>query len=195
MVKDDHIIQLVATIKTLGYSLNTKEIAHLRDIATFKIFKKNDIITKPDVIETHVYFILDGISLYFENHDKAQRIAHNISFKNDFISVFESYTTKTPTNKSLQALTQLVTLQFSFEDLLNRFQDNTTFSHVSRTIVENKYLKALERTNDLVTLDAKERYTKLLKKSPKDIDTIPQNVLSSYLGIQPQSLSRIKKIL
>lgn len=195
MVKDDHIIQLVATIKTLGFNLNKEEIAHLRDIATFKIFNKNDIITKPNVIETHVYFILDGISLYFEDHHKAQRIVHNITFKNDFISVFESYTSKTLTNKSLQALTQLVTLQFSFEDLLDRFQDNTTFSHVSRTIVENKYLKALERTNDLVTLDAKERYTKLLQKSPKAIDTIPQNVLSSYLGIQPQSLSRIKKVL
>jgi len=52
-----------------------------------------------------------------------------------------------------------------------------------------------KKMDDLTLLDAKERYLNLIKKSPKIINKIPQHYITSYLGIKPQSLSRIRNNL
>ena len=52
-----------------------------------------------------------------------------------------------------------------------------------------------KKMDDLTLLDSKERYLNLIKKSPIIINKIPQHYITSYLGIKPQSLSRIRKNL
>jgi len=60
-------------------------------------------------------------------------------------------------------------------------------------LVENVFFNITEHNADLATLDAKERYYKFMREKPDLINRVPQYYIAAYLGITPQSLSRIRK--
>ena len=62
-----------------------------------------------------------------------------------------------------------------------------------RKIVERAYVATQNRIRGAVSLSAKEQYTAFQKRYPQLEQRIPQYMVASYLGIQPQSLSRIRK--
>ena len=75
------------------------------------------------------------------------------------------------------------------------FQKMPKTERFGRIIAEQTLLGLRKKMDDLTLLDAKERYLNLIKNSPKIIKNIPQHYIASYLGIEPQSLSRIRKNL
>ena len=62
-----------------------------------------------------------------------------------------------------------------------------------RQMAEHIYLSAKKRVEDLLFLTAENRYLQLLKQHPEIFQHVPQKYIASYLGIQPQSLSRMRK--
>jgi len=66
---------------------------------------------------------------------------------------------------------------------------------IGRLMAEYQYIKRLRREMDLLSRTAEERYAGLLQRAPKLVSNISVKHLSSYLGIQPESLSRIRKQL
>ena len=69
------------------------------------------------------------------------------------------------------------------------------FERFGRLMAEQAFIGLRKKTDNLTLLNAKERYLNLLKQRPKVIERIPQHYIASYLGIKPQSLSRIRKNL
>jgi hypothetical protein len=59
-------------------------------------------------------------------------------------------------------------------------------------MAEKAYLSAASRLKQHQTDDLKTRYLTLLSKNPKLVQSVPQHFIASYLGVKPQSLSRIK---
>ncbi len=64
-----------------------------------------------------------------------------------------------------------------------------------RILLESNYVATHQRVSDSLGESAEERYLKFIKTYPKLFEQIPQNQIASYLGITPQSLSRIRKEL
>ena len=90
-----------------------------------------------------------------------------------------------------------VTGQFFFEGGwytdLDSFLSNSNSKQTAQAI--EAFIGLRKKTDNLMLLDAKERYLSLLKHRPKVIRRIPQHYIASYLGIKPQSLSIICKNL
>jgi ribosomal protein L10 len=70
---------------------------------------------------------------------------------------------------------------------------NENFKNFSLIIFEQAMANTNIRANDLATLTAELRYKKLLQEQPEIIQNVPVQYIASYLGIKPQSLSRIRK--
>jgi CRP-like cAMP-binding protein len=64
-----------------------------------------------------------------------------------------------------------------------------------RLLMETNYIATHQRIADSLSASAEERYLKFIKTYPKIFEQVPQNQIASYLGITPQSLSRIRKEL
>jgi CRP-like cAMP-binding protein len=64
-----------------------------------------------------------------------------------------------------------------------------------RLLQEANYIATHNRINEALSSSAEERYIKFTKTYPKLLELVPQNQIASYLGITPQSLSRIRKEL
>ena len=64
-----------------------------------------------------------------------------------------------------------------------------------RLLIEANHVASHQRISDSLSASAEERYLKFIKTYPKLFEQVPQNQIASYLGITPQSLSRIRKEL
>lgn len=93
----------------------------------------------------------------------------------------------------MQALETCEVVQFIKQDLYKLFDQFPIFDRVGRVFAENAFL-SISQLNQMKTNEEPEvRYINLLKRRPELIQQVPQHYIASYLGIKPETLSRIRK--
>ncbi|HLL93669.1 MAG TPA: hypothetical protein VK404_01735, partial [Spirosoma sp.] len=80
-------------------------------------------------------------------------------------------------------------------DLQTLYNEQPVFERFGRLVAENVVIGSQRRTASLLFDSPEERYLKLITERPKVVERIPLHHIASYLGIQPESLSRIRKRL
>ena len=161
-----------------------------------RIILKKSIILKATEIENNVSFIESGVvRLYIPKEDPEKEITLGFSFKNQFVSAYDSFLTQTPSAYQLQALSQTTLLSISYEDLQLVYRSTQIGNLVGRLIAERLFLIKSSREQNLLNLSAEERYLRLFKERPELLKVIPLKYISSYIGVTAQALSRIRKRL
>jgi len=161
-----------------------------------RVFSKKAIILKLHDIEDHISFIESGVvRLFIPKEDPEKEITFGFSFKNQFISAYDSFLTQTPSAYQLQALTDTTLLSISYNDLQAVYKTTQIGNLIGRLTAERLFLLKSKREQHLLNLTAEERYLKLFKERPEVLKEIPLKYISSYIGVTPQALSRIRKRL
>lgn len=143
-------------------------------------------------IEYYVYFLSSGIVKGYQNIDGKLVIQHLVS-EQDFFTSLESFMSITPSLDYYETITDCKLLKISKPDF-ELLQKTTSFWSDVVTTVTNEHLNCkLERVKDLQILTAKERYLKFLNQHPKFALNVSVDNIASFLGMEPQSLSRIRK--
>jgi CRP-like cAMP-binding protein len=89
-----------------------------------------------------------------------------------------------------------VVYTLSFQNLTELYNESSKFEKLGRILAEKNYLCVLDRTLTMQTKTAKEKYLDFLDNyDPKIVQRVPQHQIASFLGIAPESLSRIRKEL
>ncbi len=154
--------------------------------------KRNEMILREGNRCNQVIFILKGVIRYFYYVEGNEHTAQ-FFFENEFFSDIESIITGNPSKLNIQALEKTDMLVFSREDLYRLYDTNPRIERFGRLMIENAYLGLLRRRNEFLNMEPEARYAHLVKHRPHLIQRVPQHYIASYLGIQPQSLSRIRK--
>ncbi len=157
---------------------------------------KKTIFLKVNEIENNISFIESGVVRLFipkENPDK--ETTFGFSFKNQFVSAYDSFLTQTPSLYQLQALTEINILSISYKDLQEVYKTTQIGNLIGRLTAESLFLIKSKREQNLLNLSAEERYLNLFKERPELIKIIPLKYISSYIGVTAQALSRIRKRL
>ncbi len=143
-------------------------------------------------IERYIYFISSGIVKGYQNIDGKLVVQHLVS-EQDFFTSLDSFMSETPSLDYYETITDCKLIKISKPDF-DLLQESTTFWNDFVTTVTNEHLSCkLERVKDFQTLTAKERYQKFVTENPKLALNISVDNMASFLGIEPQSLSRIRK--
>ncbi|KGL63360.1 Crp/Fnr family transcriptional regulator [Polaribacter sp. Hel1_85] len=159
-----------------------------------RFIKKKAVFLKLNEIENHISFIESGVVRLFipkENPDK--EITFGFSFKDQFISAYDSFLTQTPSAYQLQALTDTTLLSITYADLQEVYKKTQIGNLIGRLTAERLFLIKSKREQNLLNLSAEERYMKLFKERPELLKVIPLKYISSYIGVTAQALSRIRK--
>ena len=182
--------------------------AHLDQIATIsdsdrafftsklkgQVIKKKSVFLKLNEIENHISFIESGVvRLFIPKENPEKEITFGFSFKNQFISAYDSFLTQKPSAYQLQALTDTTLLSISYADLQAVYKTTQIGNLIGRLTAERLFLIKSKREQNLLNLTAEERYMKLFKERPELIKVIPLKYISSYIGVTAQALSRIRK--
>jgi len=172
-------------------SISDKDWSLIANRLVFSECIKGQELTSLDSIEKKLYFLLDGaVRLYYELENKD--VTLNIGFPNSFISSYTSYLTRTPSDFILEALTPCTYLEISYDDLNDIYALTECGQQLGRILTEHLFLYLSHRENAFMLKTPTERYLDLFEEQPRLIREIPQKYLSSYIGITPQALSRIR---
>lgn len=161
-----------------------------------RVVPKKAIFLKLNEIENHISFIESGVvRLFIPKEDPEKEITFGFSFKDQFISAYDSFLTQQPSAYQLQALTETSILSITYSDLQAVYNKTQIGNLIGRLTSERLFLLKSKREQDLLNLTAQERYTKLFKERPELLKVIPLKFISSYIGVTAQALSRIRKRL
>ncbi len=177
----------IATISNTDWAFFTSKLKQRQ-------IPKKTIFLKVNDIEHHISFIESGVvRLFIPKEDSEKEITFGFSFKDQFISAYDSFLTQQPSAYQLQALTDTCVLSITYPDLQEVYQKTQIGNLIGRLTAERLFLLKSKREQDLLNLSAEERYIKLFKERPELLKVIPLKYISSYIGVTAQALSRIRK--
>lgn len=174
------------------FPFNKEGLEEFVNTFVIKSYKKGEILLESGNTENELRFLDQGIIReYYASKDKEKNI--NFYTKSGFIKDFSSFTHSTPTKKYQECLTD-VELRVLSKDIFSTF---TNQYNCGKLFVENIFQrivvnKETEEFNHFVNT-AEELYLDIMKTKPDWLLQIPQYHLASYLGITPETLSRIRK--
>ena len=159
-----------------------------------RVIPKKAIFLKVNEIENTISFIESGVvRLFIPKEDPDKEITFGFSFKNQFISAYDSFLTQRPSAYQLQALTETTLLSITHSDLQAVYKTTQIGNLIGRLTAERLFLLKSYREQNLLNLTAEQRYIKLFKERPELLRVIPLKYISSYIGVTAQALSRIRK--
>ena len=155
-------------------------------------FPKKSVILEKGKTEKYLSFIEKGI-LRFNIPKLDYDLTFGFAFENSFVSAYDSFVEQMPSQYNIEAITDCVLWRISFEDLNAIYRQTKIGEQIGRKVAETLYSRKVKREISLLENTAKERYLDLFKEQHHLIQNIPQKYLASYIGVRPQSLSRIRK--
>lgn len=158
-------------------------------------FKKGDFLCRNGQIERYLSIISSGTCRGFYSNKEGQEISVAFMFPNGFVSAYYSFLTQRPSLMAIQAVSATTIISISVTDLSMLCDKYKSAERIGRLNAEKIYRRKEEREIALLTMSATERYVDLINRSPQLLQQIPLKHIASYLGIKPESLSRIRKQL
>ncbi|TVZ51409.1 Crp/Fnr family transcriptional regulator [Dokdonia sp. Hel_I_53] len=157
-------------------------------------FSKKNIFLKAGTVEDHISFLQEGtVRLYIPKEDSDKEITFGFCFENQFVSAYDSFLSRNVSSHAIQALTDIKLLSITYEDLQKVYEKTKIGNLIGRLTAENLFLDKSRRLQSLLDQSAEERYLSIFKERPHLIKEIPLKYISSYIGVTPQALSRIRK--
>lgn len=138
-----------------------------------------------------LFFIQSGIVRAFRLID-GEDFTYFFFSTNDFAVDYQSYLTDTASTLYFETLTTTTYIEYNKKDIYELYDKYPKFLKIGKQMAEGAYLSAADRLKQHQTDDLKTRYLKLVSKNPALFQTVPQHYIASYLGVKPQSLSRIR---
>lgn len=169
-----------------------EELNEVCNFFQFRKFKKGEYLYKPGEIATETGFIMKGVFRVYYLVD-GKESTRFLGCENIFITSSLSFTTQVPSIEYVEALENSELLMLSHQDLQKMFDISPKWDKVMRHLMEYSYNEQQKRIYSLIALSAQERYTELTKKRPDLIQRVPQYIIANYLGMSPETLSRIRK--
>lgn len=188
MMQDTAIKNFLNEIKPMTDSEWEEFSIHLEPVE----FKKNEIILNFDQVERYIYFINSGIVRKYV-YSKGEEFDIGFFFPHKFFTDYNSILTGVPSGFCTQAITNVEAVRISKTNLFALYEKSHTFNTIGRIVTQFFFLEVVNLWADSVSLTGEERYLKLQKTDPQLLKNIPIKYLSRYLGLHPNSLSRIRK--
>lgn len=157
-----------------------------------KHFSKADYLIRGGEVENYIYFLNKGATRnYFIKDGKEFTV--DFQFEGDFVTAYFSLITREPGSVFIQLLEDAEVVVIRYQTLLEFYEKSRHGERIGRLMAEFQYVRRLRKEMEFLSQTAEERYAGLMKKNPRLVSTVSVKHLSSYLGIQPESLSRIRK--
>jgi CRP/FNR family transcriptional regulator, anaerobic regulatory protein len=183
--------QILQSIQSI-VPLNKEEEYAFLDILEIKTLKKKEFLLQEGDICSKITFINSGCMRCFYTVDGVENTVQ-FFFSDSWYTDYASFLTGKPCVENLQALEVSEVVQFRKDDLYKLYHTYPTFDRVGRVLAENAFLSVSLLNQMLTNEEPENRYLNLIKQRPEVVQQIPQHYIASYLGVKPETLSRIRK--
>ena len=159
-----------------------------------KIRKKQFLLNEGEVC-TYIGFVNSGCMREYTIDNKGNEHIIQFAIEDWWVSDLNSFLSGEPAEYNIDALqdSEILLLEKSARDKL--LDECPKMERFFRILIESNHVANHRRITDSLSTSAEEKYLKFIKTYPKLFELVSQNQIASYLGITPQSLSRIRKEL
>jgi CRP-like cAMP-binding protein len=173
-------------------TLSPAEVGIVTTLFKKKIYKKGDFFLEEGRICKQVGFVAKGLMRFYINQDGEEKI-YDFSQENEFVCNYESFLPQIPSSKNIQALEDSVVFVISHADLQLFYANVRGGERFGRVAIESVFVKLLQDISALYAETPELRYERFLKNHADLQQRISQYHIASFVGVKPQSLSRIRK--
>ncbi len=159
-------------------------------------FVKGDQIVRLNQTCQSLKFVVSGIYRVYKLEEGKEITSYfNYENRNPFVASFVSLLTESPSHEIVECIEDGELLSINYTDWLNLYSKSERLNTFGRIMAEFNYVLAMERIEALQYHNATERYQSFLKLYPNLMNMIPHHFIASYIGVAPESMSRIRKEL
>lgn len=187
----DHLIYLMSS--QVNITAEDKELC--RQYFDPVILPKNHIAEESGKVPYYLYFLVSGFMRLFYYNDHGDEVTTHINCPPGFITSYHHFMNQTAAPENVECITTCEVLRISRANLEFLTSKSSALKDFSIWVFRESLIYNETRSNELATLTAEQRYKKLLQNYPSLIQNVPLQYIASFLGIKPESLSRIRKQL
>ncbi len=191
---ENGIAQLRAVLNRLA-AIPDAQMNALEALLSSAFYHKNEYFVKAGECQPHIGFVVDGLFRLFYTDRKGKEYTKNFFASNHFAAPYSALLQGKPSNLYIQALEDSKVLLIDNTEWLKFADTHPCWQIAFRKITEQAYLQKEKRESDLLLYDAETRYIRFKNEFPNWIGRIKQHHIASYLGMSPETLSRVKKQL
>lgn len=172
--------------------LSKEEAKAILDNMSIKTFKKGEYLLKEGQMTLDTFFILKGCVREYMNVDGEEKTSNFFTEEQWVISI-NNFNANQTSIHNLECLEDTVVSVGNEEQAQIMFKIFPRFETIARAIVEADFAEQKKHLTTYLTDTPEQRYLKLLKTRPDILQRVPQYQIASYIGVKPESLSRIRK--
>jgi len=174
-------------------AVSTDEKKIIIEHFTAKSFKEGEFLIKPNKIAREMFFVCNGVIRIGSTNEKGVELTHYFYNENRFVSILQSFNEEIISKAFIQASCDADVFSITKSKLLDLYKQ---LPYMKQLIDEQNQLHLIEKINIRNTYlgeEAENKYRLFVTQHPDIVLRIPLKDIASYLGITPQSLSRIRK--
>jgi CRP-like cAMP-binding protein len=185
--------KLITTIKYL-IRISVDEEILIKNLFKPLQLKSGDYFLEEGQVCRYVGFIEKGLVRYHMNDDGNQKTLY-FNKAGEFVSNYQSFLPREPSNTSIQAIEETSMQVINHTALERLYKEVQEGEKLGRLAIESVFLSSIQQLKSFYKDTPAARYQEFLRAYPDLAQRIPQYHIASYVGIKPQSLSRIRKKL
>jgi CRP-like cAMP-binding protein len=174
-------------------TLSESDKAFIKQRFTLRKIKRKSYFLREGDLGFEQAFIISGTMRVFYIDGKTQEHVLYFGFKDWWIGDLASFELRSPSQLNVQALEDTWVLAFTHDGIDEIFKHITQMERLFRIMAQRTLAVLQKRLFLTVSASAEERYLALIERHPSIEQLVPQHQIASYLGILPESLSRMKK--
>lgn len=172
--------------------LSDEEALLIKQLFSEKKLKKGEHFLSEGQTCRSAALIGTGLVRYYVNEDGNEG-TYYFGSEGDFVCDYESFLPQAPSSKNIQALEDTSLFVISYDGLQKLYTEVKAGERLGRLAIEQVFVSVLQQLSSFYKDSPEVRYQRFLKTFASISQRVPQYYIASYVGIKPQSLSRIRK--
>lgn len=174
------------------HKLNNSEWKDFESCLTKVNIANKEQILRPGEHCNFIAFIHEGSFRFYYDKEGEEKITA-FNFQGDFVSNYRSFLTGKPSDHYIEAMQDAVIYKINLQELNSLYDKHKNIERLGRLIAENLYLMVASRLDSFMFQSPEERYKALIERNSRLLQEVPQYMIASYLGVKPETLSRIRR--
>ncbi|MEO8533041.1 MAG: Crp/Fnr family transcriptional regulator [Flavobacterium sp.] len=173
-------------------SLSEDEILALNSLVQYRKIKKNQYLLHEGGVAAMSSYILSGCLRTYITDNRGTEHILGFSTPGWWTGNLQNFYNDKPSQLNIQAILDTEILFFTQETKEKLFLSGAVFERYFRILTERSLIAFQERTLEILSLSAEERYWKFHSQYPDLMLKLPQKYIAGYIGVTPEFLSKMK---
>lgn len=173
-------------------SISDEEFALVKEVFTPKKLRKRQYILQEGQICRYTVFVIKGVLRQYLVDDKGNEHITQFAIEDWWIGDRESLANETPSKYNIDALEDSELMLITKDDMNELEQKLPAFKDLMSTIKERRAFAGQKRVVTALSYSAEQKYNDFKETYPEIVQRVPQHMIASYLGITPETLSRLR---